>query len=327
MIRGIVFGSMPRTRRIARALSRLQSGKISEDQMNEIYRRDLKKFLEYIYTNNIHRSSDGMYRWDDLFNPLSHYMNIEVDGLKRFYDNNFFFRQPVFNKTIYYPEPKISKILIEDLRSIGYIERIDRISLSLPGPLTLAANSLINEGIYSSKISLARDYVEKVILEEITSGSKEGLRHIDLHEPELAFTSPSEDFIELYKRISEIFSGSIWIIIYFGYNRESIESLRKISAGGRIIPVIDLVSNKLLSKDAIEKIYRDLAGFHEIGLGVIDSRNTKIEKTREIRELIERLESYLKDTEHIYVTHNTNLEFLPEKVALRKIKLISRLYE
>ncbi|MGC9147906.1 MAG: hypothetical protein ACP5GI_00440 [Sulfolobales archaeon] len=321
IFRSVIFGSMPRSRRLARAISRYQSNKIDVNALEEVYRKDLRKFLEYVYTNNIYRSSDGMYRWDDLFNPLANYMSLDVNGLKRFYDNNFFFRQPIFNKSISYEEPKISKTMINDIKIIGFSNRVERISLTLPGPLTLVMNSLIDEGLYTSKIKVAEEYVEKVVIKEITYAYREGVRHIDLHEPELAFSKISPEILDLYKRIAENFGGNIWIIIYFGYDSDNIQLLRKLSEEKKIIPVVDLVS----TKPSIDKVAEDLRGLREYGLGILDSRNTKIEVLKELRSVLEKVEKESRDTEYIYITHNSNLEFLPEKIAFRKIKLLSRL--
>ena len=325
MFKGMVFGSMPRTKRIARALSRYQQGKIDREQLDQIYRRELKNLLDLVSSARLSRSSDGMYRWDDLFNPLSSYMGIEVNGLKRFYDNNFFFRQPVFSRAISYGDSVVCANLVEDLKSLGYADRVEAVSLSLPGPLTLVANSLVVGNAYTSRESLARDYIEKVVLAEAERCSREGVKHLDIHEPELAFVTVPDEFIDLYKRVSELFKGSIWITIYFGYNSENLKKIGRISRDVRIIPVVDLVSSKLLDREAIEKVGKDLDNLREVGLGIIDSRNTRMESVEELKRFLEEFAKTLRNAENIYVTHNTNLEFLPEKIAVEKIKLIGRL--
>lgn len=325
MFKGMVFGSMPRTKRIAKALSRYQLGKIDREQLDQVYRRELKNLLDLVSSARLSRSSDGMYRWDDLFNPLSSYIGAEVNGLKRFYDNNFFFRQPVFSKAISYGDAVVCANLVDDLKGIGYIDKVEMVSLSLPGPLTLATNSLVVDNAYMSRESLARDYIEKVVLTEAERCSREGVKHLDIHEPELAFTIVPDELIDLYKRVSELFKGSIWITIYFGYNSENIKKIGRISRDTRIIPVVDLVSNKLLDREAIEKVGKDLESFREIALGIIDSRNTRMESVEELKRFLEELGKTLRNAENIYVTHNTNLEFLPEKIAIEKIKLIGRL--
>ncbi len=40
--------------------------------------------------------TDGLYRWDDIFNPFIRFIEgVEVNGLFKFYENNFFYRSPV----------------------------------------------------------------------------------------------------------------------------------------------------------------------------------------------------------------------------------------
>lgn len=322
-IQPIIFGAMPRTRRLARAISRFQSQKISGEALDEVYRKELKKYLDLVLTYNFSRVSDGMYRWDDLFNPLARYMNIDVDGLKRFYDNNFFFRQPVFREKIRYEEPVVTNTLVRDLRLIGEIERVGRISISLPGPLTLVANSIIERSVYSSDIELARDYIEKVVMREIEAAYKSGLRHIDLHEPELVFSERGVDqYIDLYKRVAESFRVvTIWIPIYFRYSREVVRALLESLRDYNIVPIIDLVSRRTNPED----IARDLSGARTVGLGLVDARNTKLERASDLHGFVERISGLLRDLEELYIAPNTHLEYLPEKIAVRKIRLLGRL--
>jgi len=320
-IMSILYGSMPRSRRLARALSRYYSQKISLEALDEIYRKELKRYIDFTLTYNFFRVSDGMFRWDDLFNPLAEYMKIPVNGLKRFYDNNFFFRQPVFKEKIRYETPVISEILTKDLKLIGSLDKINRISISLPGPATLVANSLIEGSSYTSTNDLARDYIEKVVLKEAENAYKQGFRHIDLHEPELASENvKADDYIDLYKRVSEYFRGFIWIPIYFGYNSHNIKILAEELRDTNIILIIDLVTKNI----DIERLRNDLSKTKAVGVGLINSRNTKMEKIAYIREYVATLEKTLSNIEDLYLTHNTNLEFLPEKVAYKKIRLLSK---
>ncbi|MEM4965404.1 MAG: hypothetical protein QXS45_01325 [Sulfolobales archaeon] len=316
----ILFGSMPRTRSIARAISRYESGKVSKEILDESYRSSLKRFLDLAFSYDFARVSDGMYRWDDLFNPLASYLGAEVNGLRRFYDNNFFYRQPVFRKKIEYDKAHISTTLIEDLKILKQEHRIQRLSISLPGPLTLARNSIIEKSVYSSHLDLARDYVEKVVLRELETALREGVRNLDLHEPELGFEDLSEEYVNLYRRITDHMPGHIWIIVYFGYNPGNVRRLAEISSEKNMIPVIDLISSSV----SVETFAEDARKSREVGVGIVDSRNTKIEKLEYLRDLISNIEKNLRDTERIYVTHNTNLEFLPERIAMRKIRLLGR---
>ncbi|MEZ0289597.1 MAG: hypothetical protein ABWJ42_00700 [Sulfolobales archaeon] len=316
----ILYGSMPRTRSIARALSRYTSGKIAEEKLTEIYRENLRRYISLVFSYNFTRVSDGMYRWDDLFNPLSSYMGVEVDGLKRFYDNNFFFRQPVFKKRISYESTVVTDTLVEDLRILGFLDRIQYISITFPGPLTLANNSIVQESSYSTHIELARDYVERVILRELDKASRKGVRHVDLHEPELGFQRLSDEYIKLYSLIADSFQGYIWIITYFNYDSQNARILSELSSRKNIVPVFDLVSRKISREDFV----RDVERSREIGVGIVDSRNTKMETLSHLRKILSELSESLKTVEKIYVTHNTNLEFLPERIALRKIRLLGR---
>jgi len=137
-------GIYPRPRGLARAISRFSSGKMSQEDLERVYERYTERFFKLLKGLGYDRFSDGMFRWDDIFNPLiSGIGGVVVDGLRRFYDNNYFFRQPIVRGRISYDEPKISRMLVKSLsiaRNLG-IEP-NRVSLSLAGPYTIPGTEI-----------------------------------------------------------------------------------------------------------------------------------------------------------------------------------------
>jgi 5-methyltetrahydropteroyltriglutamate--homocysteine methyltransferase len=60
----------------------------------------------------------------------------------------------------------------------------------------------------------------------------------------------------------------------------------------------------------------------ELGLGIVDARETKMERRDRLQD---KLKPYLRRHRRVYVTPNTLLDFLPESVAWRKLKLLGKL--
>lgn len=314
-------GIYPRPGGLAKAISRFGSGKISQEDLERIYERYTERFFKLLKDLGYDRFSDGMLRWDDIFNPLiSGIGGVVVNGLKRFYDNNYFFRQPIVRGRIVYEEPRISKILEKSISiaaSLGIEPQ--RISLSLPGPYTMATNALIEAADYDVE-SFMRDYVEKVIYREIESSLRNGVSDIDLHEPSIAvMRSARLDSVKaIYEEIARSFpKARIWVIMYFGYNEEGIKMLKEISTRtGNIGYVIDMVEAPETAWNRIE----EMIGAGNVGIAIINSRTTKMERFGSISKKLLRL---LSDRD-LYLTHNASLEFLPEKIAVRKLRRLRR---
>ncbi len=316
-------GIYPRPMGLARAISRFGSGKISKEDLEKTYERYVERFFKLLKDLGYDRFSDGMLRWDDIFNPLiSEIGGIVVDGLRRFYDNNYFFRQPIVRGKISYEEPKISKILMKSLSiAKGLGIEPHRISLSLPGPYTMATNAILETSDYDIK-SLMRDYAEKVIYREAEDSLKSGIVNIDLHEPSIAVMgSAGLDIVkEVYENMARNFpKARIWVIMYFGYNREGIKMLREASIKlGNIGYVIDMI-------EAPENVWEELDKLlspSSAGIAIINSRTTKMERYRDVApKILRMLGKYDGD---LYLTHNASLEFLPEKIAVRKLRILRR---
>lgn len=316
-------GIYPRPMGLARAISRFSSGKMAQEDLEKIYDRYAERFFKLLKGLGYDRFSDGMLRWDDIFNPLiSGIGGVVVNGLKRFYDNNYFFRQPIVRGRIFYEEPKVSKILE---RSVFIARRLDiepqRISLSLPGPYTMAMNTLLETTEYSVE-SFMRDYAEKVIYKEIENSLKSGIVNVDLHEPSIAVGGIGDmvSVKRIYEEMARSFpKARIYVIMYFGYNREGIRMLREAATRlGNITYVIDMV-------EAPEDAWRELKEMltpSGTGVAIINSRTTKMERYRDVAvKLSSVLRGYDGD---LYLTHNASLEFLPEKIAVRKLRRLRR---
>lgn len=319
-------GIYPRPRGLAKAISRYGSGKISLEDLDRIYDKYTARFLKLVEGLGYDRYSDGMLRWDDIFNPLiSGIEGVRVNGLRRFYDNNYFFRQAIIVDRISYRSPIAARILeksVKIAREIG--ASIEKLSLTLPGPYTMAMNSIIEARSYNMDDFMV-DYTEKVIYREALEAMKLGVVNIDLHEPSLAVSRnpPLEVLEKIYLDLAKRLRGAIiWIITYFDYRGDAASMLARISRNvGNLAFVIDLV-------EAGEKAWSDIADHvrgTRIGLAIINSRTTKMESYRDAAEKVLGLIEMSKGYGDVYLTHNASIEFLPERVAVRKLRLLRRI--
>lgn len=302
-----LIGSLPRPLGLAKKIELYNIGKLNEEKLEEAYKEYTIRAFRKLKSAGIKVVTDGMYRWDDIFNPLIGYVDgIEVNGLFKFYENNFFYRSPVVKSEINLldtPIPKWISIAREILEDV-YPEAI--LKAVLPGPVTLTYHSL-NE-YYDSLEALAIDYAERVLKPLIKELEVD---IVELQEPALASElsrATREDEVHISKEIAKATIEELgkikklWVVTYFGTPQVIPEG---------VILNVDLVEGSL--PDGIRG---------EVGFGVVNARETKMERADRIRD---RLLKFSRNSSRIYVTPNTLLDFLSESVAWRKLRLLGRL--
>jgi 5-methyltetrahydropteroyltriglutamate--homocysteine methyltransferase len=297
-------GGFPRTRSYARTVSMYLKKKIKrEDLYKEAVKQSLK-IARILVENGTDVLNDLMYLTDDLLNPFQKdLVNTETGWLVRFYENNNFVRNVVVKGPISlkenYSSIKERINLIEELRKNVCQDCVYR--LPVPGPLTLFHFSHF-ETSYPAKKYLS-DYVNNVLdpLEKILAKKSVVL---EIHEPSLAYHG--RKMPRYYPSLYENLDNSHFLLTYFGSISKNVAE--KLSR--KMIVGYDLIEGK-----------REVSRSAKVQLGIIDSRNTRIEDPRRIAELVKKFESL----EEVYISTNAPLEFLPEKIAYRKMKLLGRI--
>lgn len=306
-------GGFPRTRTLANAIRRREKGRISEEQFEElVYKETLRTLVRAAGYLDI--LTDGMFLCDDILNPFIK----DIEGVKRgwlvrFYDNNFFVRNPIVRDKIRLSESPVSLMArINLVKNISQELPGKKYRIPLPGPLTFVDFAVIEGKAYSSKRDLALDYVDNVLLPAVDLISKEG--HVaEIHEPSLGSeTVSSIGWESILERLGEA-GGEMHVIQYF--NRPPKQALR-ILAKDNLVGV-DLVENP----DFYDIIPEILEG-RRLQAGVVDARNTRMEDPSAIQG---RLSTIVDRLEQVIVSSNTTLEFLPEVIAHRKARLMNRI--
>ncbi len=306
MIVPALIGSLPRPVSLAKKIEQYSIGRLSEEKLEEAYREHTRRAFVKLRNAGIRVITDGLYRWDDIFNPLIRFIDgIEVDGLFKFYENNFFYRAPVVRGELSLRENPIPEWINVALEIKEEVYPEATLKAVLPGPVTLAYHS-INEA-YESLDELAEAYANVLgeLMKELS------VKLVELQEPALAAelsratrekredVSPrvAKELIEGLAKIREL-----WVVTYFGTPR--------------VLP-----EGVIMNFDLIEgSVPENYSG--RIGLGIVNARETKMERRD---RLIDRLRPFLRKYGEVYVTPNTLLDFLPESVAWRKLRLLGKL--
>ena len=137
------IGDSPEQQILRRAIFECDRGgksemdvRAAEDHMTELaLREQVEAGLDVV--------TDGLIRWND---PISHLAGklsgVRMDGLLRFFDTNFYFRQPVVTSSLSCSQP-----LIVDEFKFASSKSSRPVKAVLTGPYTLARHSLIeNDG-------------------------------------------------------------------------------------------------------------------------------------------------------------------------------------
>lgn len=313
-IRTTVVGNYPKISsdkkapNLRTALNQFDNKKISGEQLEEVYKATILRVIGEQEETGIDIITDGQIRWDDLLTPFAKNIEgCEIDGLLRFFDNNFYYRKPVVK----------SSLAFKDYSTLGdyrFAKDNSRKSLKtvLPGSLTWAKLSLDQH--YRNTENLMMDF-SRILHEEAKRLDQEGIEYIQIDEPSLCFFPEGISLVkESLKIITSGLKARTILFLYFGSIKELVPELFELP--------VDIIGIDLVSKPENLSLLLEADLKKEIILGCLDARNTRMEEEREVLKLIEKLSGKIAP-EKIYISPCCGLEFLPHENALKKLRLLS----
>lgn len=313
-----VVGNFPKVedsyegQKLRRAIEAHQHEKISQEEVARIEDEITQKVINLQIAAGIELITDGQIRWtDQLTWPARKLSGVRLTGLIRFFDNNVYYRQPVIEKAVGWKEPMVTDDFTFAKKTAGSRAEVKAV---IPGPYSLARLSKDNH--YGRLSDLVHD-LAKAIGEEVKALQKAGATFIQFDEPSLPYHPEDFKLAEEGLTIALAPASGIKTAVctYFS-------GVSKIYSDLMHLPVdilgIDLVSDPqnilLLQKSPAAKM---------LALGIVDARNTKMEKEEDLRKLLASVE---KNRDKIkYINPSAGLEFLPYETAVRKLELVGKL--
>ena len=307
-------GSYPRVgysleqQRHRRAYAQLERGEISADDFERVQDEVTKEVIEEQVKAGLDIVTDGQVRWYD---PISHIAKnlggCKINGLLRFFDTNFYFRQPVIQDKL-----TMSATVLDREFTLAKAASSKPVKPVVTGPYTLAKLS-IDRRQGSNLPSLVNEFAE-IIAHEVWQLAMSGAEIIQLDEP--AILKHPEDF--------EIFRGAIERVVleqgasqlalytYFGDAAPLYDKLIGLPVD---ILGLDFTYSPKLPR-AIETHGCDL----DLGLGLIDGRNTRLEKQKDVQGMVRRILPVV-GSERVYLNPSCGLgDYLPREIAYRKLE-------
>jgi len=332
-------GDAPDLQVLRRTIAALDRGERTTADMldaeNELTRRaiadQLKAGLDIV--------TDGQIRWYD---PISHLAgkmeNVKIGGLLRFFDTNFYFRQPVLTRKPVRRGPLVVGEYSFARNALGHLptpgDKAGKLAIKpvLTGPYTLAKFSHAEHpgngepGSLASREMRAMAYAE-ALAAELTALAEAGAELIQVDEPAaIRFPEDWEIFekalaplIEARDRVRE--SGrDLEVALYFYFHdcTALYEKLVNLPA--------DIVGLDFTYDPKLADLIASAGSPKPLGLGLVDARNTRLEDADVIAWQVERLLPKIEGG-RAYLGPSSGLEYLPRDRAFAKLELLAKVGE
>ncbi len=257
---------------------------------------------------------DGMVDWHDIFRVfVRSWRNVSVNGLLRYFDNNFFYRIPVFTG-----EPDIIEpVWPQRVRELSLIADPSTLKIVLPGPVTMAKMSKTTETGISVE-ELAR-LIANLLRREVELTLEYNV-YVQIDEPILSDRRASPSDAELAVELAEEIAGPALdraiIAVYFDFpGREVLERLVESKIRYIMLDIAD--SPARARENAIP-----LSG-HVPVLGLVDGR--RIHTDRLSDKLMKPVRVLAEGAGEIVVTTTTWMDLIPYRYALKKTMIVSEM--
>jgi 5-methyltetrahydropteroyltriglutamate--homocysteine methyltransferase len=262
---------------------------------------------------------DGMLDWHDIFRPFAEsWRNVYLDGIIRYFDNNFFYRIPVFRGE---PEPQ-RLVLPGRVRALSPLAEPASIKVVIPGPLTMTKLGRNESEIEDEELVLR---VAAALAIEAREAAKAGADLVQVDEPYLASADATPDdarlaveaFNSISREVKREAGTKIGIALYFDSPR------------GDVYGEVLEAKADYISIDIADSPKRSLKLLSEAScwdakpvLGVIDARRIYDDDYSRVKDYVKTAVSACKDAEEIGLTTSTWLDLIPLRFSLRKTVLL-----
>lgn len=303
-------GDKPEEQKLRRAYAKLEKKKISETEFGDIQTGLIRELISIQKSSGCGVVTDGMIRWyDHASHIVAHLKGFEINGLLRFFDTNYYFRQPVAGDNISEGSGGLADEAAFVMENAGCPTKA-----VLLGPYSLAKMSQNKSSMDFESFCLR---LGEILGVEAGRLAAKGVEYIQIEEP--AFVREPDNF-DLFKTVISSISrnkGNAKIILafYFGDCAAVLDRLPEIPAD---MFGLDFTYSPTL----LERLKND--GFSKpISFGILDGRNTKMERPDDVAGDLEAIVGKL-DVDECHVTTSSGLEYLPKDYAVKKLELTSK---
>ena len=301
------IGTAPEKQRLRAEYARLERGEISKEDFARVQDEVTKEVIEEQRRAGIELATDGQVRWYDQISHFARKLSgCEINGLLRLFDTNFYFRQPVINGKVQWAAP----IVVDEFMFAKKVSPIP-IKPVVTGPYTLAKHSIDKH--YHNFSSLVADFAV-AIGKEVNALAKAGAEVIQLDEPSIL--KNHQDFGIFEGAVGEVSKNKgkaqLALYTYFGDAAKLYNKLQSLP--------IDILGLDFSYSQELPDVISSSGSKKELGLGLVDGRNTRIEDVKETAKVATEILKKI-DVDRVYLNPSCGLdEYLPREVAFEKLK-------
>ena len=302
------IGDSPGQQRLRRAYGQHERGEITSKEFEAIQTSLIQEIVQEQAEAGLDLVTDGQIRWYD---PISHFTGqldgIKINGLLRFFDTNFYIRQPVVVDQVVWKGP----VLVEEYRSAQAVSP-KPVKVVVTGPYTLGRFSILESSRYRDLPDLVAAYTE-ALTKEVEALAAAGATLIQIDEPSILQHLGDSGLakVALTRIASRKGRSRLLLATYFGDAAPLYEALQA-------FPVDALGFDFTYSRELGDLIAR-LGSDKAIAFGLIDGRNTRMDRMEEILPILRRTLPKVKGSPS-YLTPSCGLEYLPRDKAQLKLK-------
>lgn len=309
------LGGFSRNRVLRRALRDYEKGLLGYGELEELITYSSLVIIGAQISAGMSYVVDGMLDWHDMFRPfVSVWRNVTPTSLLRYFDNNFFYRVPLFTDK---PEAA-TYIWAPRVRKLARFAEPAGFKVVLPGPVTFVLMSKNESGLKQEELA---ESIAEILATEARLATEAGAALIQVDEPMLTDPEVNPDFAvlasELVSKITSAVGTSKTVLaLYYGAPRPDVyEKLIDARVSCISVDVGDApgMYTELLTSKGF--------GSHCAILGLVNSRTLYDEPLNALLELaIKILREY--GGEEVGITTTTWLDLIPYDHSLVKVKTL-----
>ncbi len=299
--------------RLRRAYAERERGEISPEAFNQVQNSVVAEVIQEQADAGCEVVTDGQIRWyDSISHVAGKLAPVEINGLLRYFDTNFYFRQPVITGKIGWRAP----LTMEEFQ---YAKQISPrlVKPVLTGPYTLAISSIRKTPVYGDVSTLVLD-LSAALAQEVNALAAAGAAVIQVEEP--AILKHPQDLPLLQQALGSLSkargSADLALYTYFGDVTPVYEALQE-------LPVQMLGLDFTYAPRLPEKIAA-LGSQKILGLGLFDGRNTRMETAEQVFPILEKILPRVPG-QVVYLNPSCGVEHLPRDKAVAKLRLMKEL--
>ncbi|NPA22759.1 MAG: hypothetical protein GXO23_00475 [Crenarchaeota archaeon] len=308
-----VLGAYPRSAKTRKAIRDLDEGKISIEEARLAILEDTSYICGIQCGSNLSYVQDPAIEHHDIFRPfVEAWRGVYADGLLRFFDNNFFYRIPVFIE-----EPDVQRCVISQrVRVLRKIAHDHPVKISVPGPITFTYLSKTELDKGELAVSISKAYV----LDSELGDAVPDVLQLDepfLTDPDATpyHVSVLEDCVkELKRRFPRII-----VSLYYGVPKEDVfKKLIELPVEAVTLSLVEYPDR------ALELLRRCRPEASRTCIGVIDARDIKVEEYEKVKKLVEKATDQIGSRQLYGITTSCGFELIPLKYAIEKTRVLGR---